>query len=65
MNGIVIGKRIPIGAAAGALITTLGGIFNRLNPDLALTAVELSGVSTAIVALIQIYVVNKYGVTKQ
>jgi hypothetical protein len=64
MNSFVIGKRITVGAAVGALITTAAGILNRVYPEVGLTAAEVAGIQTAVVALVQIWVVNKYGVTQ-
>lgn len=63
-NNIVIGKRIPIGAAVGGCIAFCGEIFNTLYPDIAISASALTGLSTALVALTQIIVVNKYGITQ-
>jgi hypothetical protein len=65
MNNIVIGKRIPIGAAVGGCIAFCGEIFNNLYPDLAIGPSALTGLSTALVAFVQILVVNQYGVTSK
>jgi len=64
VNGsITVGKRIPIGAAIGGLCTFAFSVWNRLNPELAFDVAEVGGISTALVALTQILVVNFFGVT--
>jgi hypothetical protein len=63
-NSLIIGKRIPIGAAVGGCVTFCGEIFNILYPDLALSVSAVGGLSVALVALTQIFVVNKYGVSQ-
>ena len=63
MNEIVVGKRIPIGAAVGGLVTFGGEIYNMLNPDAPLSVAAVGGLSTALVAMTQIAVVNIFGVT--
>lgn len=63
MNSVVIGKRIPIGAAVGGLVTFCGEIFNTLYPEAALSVSAVGGLSVALVALAQIITVNTFGVT--
>lgn len=63
MNNIVIGKRIPIGAAITGIITFLGDLWNATNPDAALSVAAWGGLAAAITAIAQIVVVNTWGVT--
>lgn len=64
MNNIVIGKRIPIGMAVGGLVTFAGEMWNIANPDAQLSVAAVGGLSTALVAAVQVYVVNAHGVTQ-
>ena len=59
----VIGKRIPVGAAVGGCVTFCGEIFNMLYPAHPLSVSAVGGLSVALVALAQIIVVNRYGVS--
>ena len=64
MDTVVIGKRIPVGAAVGGLVTFSGEIWNTLYPEAALSVSAVGGLSVALVALAQIVVVSRYGVTQ-
>jgi len=64
VNNITIGKRIPIGAAVGGLVTFAGEIWNVTHPDAMLSVAAVGGLSMALVAITQIIVVNRYGVTQ-
>lgn len=63
MEGIVIGKRIPIGAAFGGLVTAAFEVWNMFNPEVQFSVAVAGAVSTFVVAAVQIIVVNKFGVT--
>lgn len=63
MNQIVIGKRIPVGAAVTGLVTFGGDFWNTLNPEMALSTAAWGGLAAALTALVQIIVVNVWGVT--
>jgi len=63
MNNIVIGKRIPIGAATTGLIMFLGELWNTANPDAALAMSAWGGLAASLTAIVQIIVVNVFGVT--
>ncbi len=65
MDSIVIGKRIPVGAAIGGLTTFAGSVWNTLNPDFQFSVAEVGGLSIALTALAQVVVVNKFGVTSK
>ena len=56
-NTIIIGKRIPLGAAIGAVATVFANVF----PD---HAASIVAGSTAVIFIAQIIVVNWIGVTK-
>lgn len=63
MNGLVIGKRIPIGAAVSGLITFGAHVWNLTNPDAQLSIAAVGGLSTTLTAIVQVAVVNAFGVT--
>ena len=63
MNQIVIGKRIPIGAAVGGLVAVAAWAWNSTTPDSALPAHIVQGITTAVVCAVQLAVVNVAGVT--
>jgi uncharacterized MnhB-related membrane protein len=63
MGNIIIGKRIPIGAAVNGAIIFLAHLYNLHNPDQALSVAAVGGLSTAVVAATQVLVVNVFGVT--
>ena len=62
-KSIIIGKRIPIGAAITGIITFAGDLWNTIHPDMALSVAAWGGLAAAITALAQIVVVNTLGVT--
>jgi hypothetical protein len=63
MNTIIIGKRIPIGAATTGLIMFFGELWNATHPDLSLAMSAWGGLAAAVTAIVQICVVNLWGVT--
>lgn len=56
MNGLIIGKRVGI----GALITSIAGALALLWPERAPAFIALS---VPVTLLVQVWWVNKYGVT--
>jgi len=65
MNGLIIGKRIPIGAAVTGLTTFGAAIWNAANPEMQFSVGEVGGLAIALSATAQVFVVNKLGVTTQ
>ena len=63
-DSLVIGKRIPVGAAVGGIVTFAGEVYNMLNPEAPLSVAAVGGLSTALVAVAQVLVVNTFGVTQ-
>ena len=63
LQDVIIGKRITLGMSIGGIITFLAYVWNLKNPDAELSAPALQGLTTAVVGLAQIFVVNRYGVT--
>ncbi len=63
MNQIIIGKRVPIGAAVNGLILFLGDIWNVSHPEAQLSLTILGGFAVTLTAIAQIVVVNLLGVT--
>lgn len=60
---IIIGKRIPIGAIVGALITAAAITWDATHPESPVPAGLVSALSTVLVGITQIIVVNFFGVT--
>ena len=56
MNSLVIGKRVGIGAA----ITSIAGVFAHFYPE---HAAAFIGLAVPVTFLLQVWWVNKYGVT--
>ncbi len=63
MNGIIIGKRIPIGMAVNGLLVFGAHFYNLYNPEAMLSVAAVGGLSAAVTALVQVAVVNYWGVT--
>ena len=63
MSNLVVGKRVPIGAATTGLIMFLGDIWNTTPPDAALAMSAWGGLAATITAIVQIVVANLFGVT--
>ena len=63
MNGIIVGKRIPIGGAVNGFILFLGEIWNVSHPETQLSLTIVGGLAITITAIIQVAVVNLMGVT--
>ena len=63
-ENIVIGKRIPVGAAISGAINFSAYIWNVTNPDIQLDILAVGVVSIPLTALAQIVVANKYGITQ-
>ena len=64
MNGLVIGKRIPIGAAVTGLTTFGAFIWNSTHPEMQLSIGEVGGLAIALAAIAQVFVVNYFGITQ-
>jgi hypothetical protein len=62
-GAIVIGKRIPVGAAVGGLVTFSVHMWNLTHPDVQISVAAAGGLSMALVALVQVIVVNVWGIT--
>ena len=63
MNGIIVGKRVPIGAAVNGCVLFGGEIWNLTHPDLELSMAVIGGLAITLTMLAQILVVNCLGVT--
>ena len=63
MNGVVIGKRVPIGAAVGGLLTFGFAIWNMTHPEMQFSVLEVGALATTLTALVQVFVANCFGVT--
>jgi hypothetical protein len=66
MNGIIIGKRVPVGAAISGLINFSAYVWNITHgPEAQLDILAVGVVSVPLTALAQVIVVNLYGVTQK
>jgi len=63
MTGLVVGKRIPIGAAVTGLITFIGDVWNTSHPEMALSVAAWGGLAAMVTAIVQLCVANIWGVT--
>jgi len=64
VNGVVVGKRIPIGVAVNGLTVFLFAIWNMKNPEMEFSVLEVGAVATFVTAIMQVMVVNLLGVTR-
>jgi hypothetical protein len=62
-NTLVIGRRIPVGAAITGLVTFFGDYWNVSHPDMALSVAAWGGLAVTLSALAQLAVVNMIGIT--
>lgn len=63
MNKIIVGKRVPIGAAVNGLVLFLGETWNLTHPETQLTMGVVGGLAVTLTMIVQIAVVNLFGVT--
>ena len=64
MNNLVIGKRIPVGAAVTGLTTFGAAIWNITHPEMQFSVGEVGGLSITLSAIAQVFVVNYFGITQ-
>jgi hypothetical protein len=62
-NQIIVGKRVPIGAAVNGLVLFSGEIWNITHPEVQLSMAVVGGLAVTLTMLVQILVVNLMGVT--
>ena len=63
MNGIIIGKRVPIGAAVNGLILFGAEVWNVTHDSTQISLAIAGGLAVSLTALVQVLVVNYLGVT--
>jgi len=63
MGNIIVGKRVPIGAAVNGIIIFVAWWYNLQNPDAPISIAAAGGLSTTLTVIVQIWVANKLGVT--
>ncbi len=63
-NGIVIGKRISFGAIVGGILAMAVWSYNLANPDNQMPAHVAIQIQAAFIAVAQIIIVNRGGITK-
>ena len=62
---ILIGKRVVLGQIILAAFNVGAGFWDWLNPDNAVPALLVGGLAQVVTGVVQIIVVNKYGVTTE
>ena len=62
-SNIVIGKRIPLGGIVGGLVSGLCWLWNASHPGVEIPAPVAVGISAALTGIVQIIVVNYWGIT--
>ena len=65
MNNLVIGKRIPIGGIVGGICSAGFWAYNAANPENPIPAEVAGGLTTAVIGMVQLFVVNAFGVTTE
>jgi len=63
-KSIIIGRRITFGGIIGGIVATLAFVYDTMNPETPLPAPVVIAITTAITGAVQIYIVQKYGVTQ-
>lgn len=63
MDQIVVGKRIPIGAIVGGIMSAAFFFWNAANPETPISAEAATGLTTAAIGIVQLITVNALGVT--
>ena len=63
MNGLVIGRRIPVGIAINSALTFGAYIYNIQYPEAAISVAAVGSLGVVLTALAQVAVVNIMGVT--
>lgn len=64
MDQIVVGKRIPIGSIVGGLMAGAFFFWNAKNPETPISAEAATGITTAVIGVVQLVTVNLLGVTR-
>ena len=63
MNNIIVGTRITFGAIIGGFVATSVWLYEFTHPGVLIPAPVVVGLTTSITGLVQILIVNKWGVT--
>ncbi len=65
MNPIVVGKRIPIGAAVNGVVVSGAWYYNLDLPiEAQISVLAIGGIGAFLTALVQMIVVNYFGITQ-
>ena len=64
MNGLVIGKRIPVGMAINGALTLGAYMYNIYNPEDQIPVAVVGSMGVILTAFAQLAVVNLMGVTQ-
>ena len=60
---IIIGQRVTFGGIIAGIVATGAYVWDTMNPENPLPAPVVVAVTATITGLLQIYIVNKWGVT--
>ena len=60
---IIVGKRVTFGGIITGIVTTCAYIWDTMNPENPLPAPVVLAIAGVFTGLLQIWLVNKYGVT--
>ena len=61
---IIVGQRVTFGAIIGGIVATGAYIWNTMNPEHPLPAPVVVAITTTLTGIVQIIIVNRYGVTQ-
>jgi len=60
---IIIGKRVTFGAIIGGAVATAAFVWDSMNPENPLPAPVVLAITAGLTGVVQIWLVQKYGVT--
>jgi len=60
---IIVGRRVTFGAIIGGTVATLAFVYDTMNPENPLPAPVVIAITTTLTGLLQIWLVQKWGVT--
>jgi hypothetical protein len=63
MNNIIVGKRVPIGAAVNGLVLFSAEVWNTVHGEVQISLAVAGGMAVTLTMIAQIIVVNCLGVT--
>ena len=61
---IIVGQRVTFGAIIGGIVATAAFVYDSMHPETPLPAPVVVAVTVSLTGLVQIWIVNKFGVTQ-